>query len=400
MPSRRNIAIVGGGPAGLRAAEVAALGGAAVTVFDAKASVGRKLLVAGRGGLNLTKAEPRDAFAAHYLDGERDPDRWPSLLAGFDADAAREWAASLGIETFVASTGRVYPREMKAAPLLRRWVGRLRALGVKFALHHRWTGLTPGAPVALHFATPDGTATVRADAVILATGGASWPQTGSDGMWTPILAAHGVNVTPLRPANCGWELPWPRAVLDLAEGQPLKSIAVRADGLEVRGELLITRYGLEGGAIYQLGAALRGMAQPAITIDFKPSSTAARLVARMGPITRDFPAEARQRLRLSEAAEAILAHQRASWNSAADFVAEVKACRLALTGPRPIAEAISSAGGVHWSELDTGLMLRRLPGVFVAGEMIDWEAPTGGYLLQGCLATGTRAAEAALNFAL
>lgn len=394
-----HIAIIGGGPAGLRAAEVAATAGAQVTVFDAKPSVGRKFLVAGRGGLNITKAEPPDAFAARYLAPGAPPDFWPQLIRAFPPDALRAWAAGLGIETFVASTGRVYPREMKAAPLLRRWVARLRGVGVKFALHHRWTGLAPGHPVQLEFRVGDTPIRAEADAVVLALGGASWPETGSDGGWTSILAGLGVEVVPLVPANCGWEHPWSPAVMAVAEGQPLKSIAVRAREQEVKGELLVTHYGLEGGAVYQLGSALRAMAEPMLTIDFKPTFTAAQLIAKMGPITRNFPAEARQRLRLSEAAAAILAEHAPHWQSLADFIADVKAYPLRLTGPRPIAEAISSAGGVRWSEFDDDLMLRRLPGVFVAGEMIDWEAPTGGYLMQGCFATGTRAGAAAARHA-
>ncbi|MGB8167022.1 MAG: TIGR03862 family flavoprotein [Chthoniobacteraceae bacterium] len=393
-----HIAIIGGGPAGLRAAEVAAGAGAHVTVFDAKASVGRKFLVAGRGGLNITKAEPRELFASRYLDGENSVGRWAKLIADFDPAALREWAAGLGIETFVASTGRVYPREMKAAPLLRRWVERLRGLGAKFVLHHRWVGLAPGHPLRLDFRVGEDHVSVEADAAVFALGGGSWPETGSDGAWTTSLAKLGVAVSPLVPANCGWELPWPPAVLAVAEGQPLKSIAVRAGGQEVRGELLVTRYGLEGGAIYQLGSVLRAMPEPTITIDFKPTFTAAQLLAKMGPITRNFAAEGRERLRLSEAAIAILANVSREWKTAAEFVADVKACPLRFTAPRPIAEAISSAGGVRWSELDENLMLRRVPGVFVAGEMIDWEAPTGGYLMQGCFATGTRAGAAAVRF--
>jgi uncharacterized flavoprotein (TIGR03862 family) len=393
-----HIAIIGGGPAGLRAAEVAAAGGAQVTVFDAKASVGRKFLVAGRGGLNLTKSEPRELFATRYLGPEQPEGVWPALLASFDAEQLRAWAAELGVETFVASTGRVYPREMKAAPLLRRWVQRLRAAGVKFALRHRWVGLTPGAAIKLEFAVETTRVSVEADAVILALGGGSWPETGSDGEWTGILARLGVSLAPLEPANCGWEIPWPASVLAVTEGQPLKSIAVRAGDHVVKGELLVTKYGLEGGAIYQLGPILRALPEPVITIDFKPGVSAEKLLARMGPITRNFAAEGRQRLRLNEAVVAILANLPGggAWKSAAAFVGDVKACRLRLTGPRPIAEAISSAGGVRWSELNDELMLRRVPGVFLAGEMIDWEAPTGGYLMQGCFATGTRAARGAL----
>jgi uncharacterized flavoprotein (TIGR03862 family) len=393
-----HIAIIGGGPAGLRAAEVAASGGARVTVFDAKPSVGRKFLVAGRGGLNLTKTEPRELFATRYLGADQPPQMWPGLIAEFDPAALRAWATELGVETFAASTGRVYPREMKAAPLLRRWVARLRALGVKFALHHRWIGVAPGDSLRLEFVVENQPVSVSADAAILALGGGSWPETGSDGAWTKTLAQLGVDVAPLAPANCGWEFPWPPAVLAVAEGQPLKSIAVRAGGAPVKGELLVTKYGLEGGAIYQLGPALRALREPAIAIDFKPTFTAAQLIAKMGPITRHFATEARQRLRLSAAAVAILEHLFPPRTSLADFIADVKACTLPLAGPRPIAEAISSAGGVRWNELDGALMLRRRPGLFLAGEMIDWEAPTGGYLLQGCFASGTRAGKSALRW--
>ncbi len=389
-----NIAIIGGGPAGLRAAEVAASDGAAVTLFDAKASVGRKFLVAGKGGLNLTNAVSREEFVPQYSGPA---ELWASLIADFDADALREWAAELGVETFAASTGRVYPREMKAAPLLRRWVQRLREAGVKFAARHRFTGLRRGDGWELDFQTPEEPRTFRADAVILALGGGSWPETGSDGAWVSPLEKLGVEIAPLQPANCGWEFPWPRAVLDAAEGQPLKSIAARAGGVEVRGELLVTKYGLEGGALYQLGPQLRAL--PDIAIDFKPSSAIEQLVAKMGPVRRNFLTEARTRWKLNDAVFAIVSHVPGprEWASAAALAAHVKNCPLRLTGPRPIAEAISSAGGVCWRELDDNLMLRKLPGVFVAGEMIDWEAPTGGYLIQGCFAMGTRAARGALT---
>ncbi len=391
------IAILGGGPAGLRAAEVAAAGGASVTLFDAKASVGRKLLVAGRGGLNLTKVEPRESFTARYSAPAEPSKVWPSLIAEFDPDALRAWAAGLGVETFLASTGRVYPRELKAAPLLRRWVRRLRDMGVHFAMRHRWTGLQPGAPLHMEFEAVGEHRTFATDAAILALGGGSWPETGSDGAWTAILEQLGVSIAPLAPANCGWEFPWPPAVLAAAEGHPLKSIAARAGAAEARGELLITRYGLEGGALYQLGPALRAMSPPLLFIDFKPAFTLEALVARMGPIRRNFLAEARQRWKLSDAAFAILSHSSQPALCTAESLASwVKAFPLRLTRPRPLVEAISSAGGVRWSALDRGLMLRHIPGLFAAGEMIDWEAPTGGYLLQGCLATGTRAANAAL----
>jgi uncharacterized flavoprotein (TIGR03862 family) len=394
-----NIAIIGGGPAGLRAAEVAAAGGASVTLFDAKPSVGRKFLVAGRGGLNLTHDEPRERFATRYSGPGQPPERWASLLADFDAEAMRQCAAGLGVETFAAKTGRVYPREMKAAPLLRRWVHRLREAGVRFALRHRWTGLRPGVPLQLEFRVGDELLAFPADAVILALGGGSWPETGSDGGWVPILEKLGVAVAPLTASNCGWELDWPAAVLAQAEGKPLKNITARAGDATAAGELLVTRHGLEGGAIYELGPALRAMSAPEIVIDFKPAHTVEQLVRKLGNCPRNFLVEARSRWHLSDAAYAILENLPGDgpFTSAESLAATAKACPLRLTGPRPLAEAISSAGGVRWDEVDSSLMLCRLPGVFVAGEMIDWDAPTGGYLMQGCFATGTRAARGALD---
>ena len=398
-----NIAIIGGGPAGLRAAERAAGDGVTVTVFDAKASVGRKFLVAGKGGLNLTKTGALDQFAAQYRGGGM----WPSLLTECDPEALRGWAAGLGVETFAASTGRVYPRGMKAAPLLRRWVQRLRDRGVQFAMHHRWTGISRGARVNLEFA---GGGAIEADAVVLALGGGSWPETGSDGGWVTALEKCGVAVAPLQSANCGWEVAWPLAVVAEAEGQPLKNVKAWAekwlpacDPSDPRqeagailgaatGELLLTRYGLEGGVIYQLGPALRAMESPRLVIDFKPGVRVETLVRKLGLLRGNFLAEARQRWRLSDGAFVLLHHLAPEAQKSPEALARiVKAFHLSLLRPRPIAEAISSAGGVPWSELDDSLMLKKLPGVFCAGEMIDWEAPTGGYLMQGCFATGTRA---------
>jgi len=395
-----NIAIIGGGPAGLRAAEVAAAGGALVTLFDAKPSVGRKFLVAGRGGLNLTNTESRESFITRYTGLDHPPGLWATLLAEFDSEALRQWAAELGVETFAATSGRVYPLELKAATLLRRWVQRLRAAGVHFALRHRWMGLQPGARWRIDFQVGDETRTVEADAIVLALGGGSWPQTGSDGAWVSVLEKSSVRVEPLVSANCGWEICWPPAVLAQAEGQPLKNITARVGETMAVGELLVTRYGLEGGVIYQLGSALRAMQGPELVIDFKPTHTIAQLVKKLGNCQRNFLAEARSRWRLSDAVVAILENLpgRAPFLSAEALAAVVKNCALRLTGPRPLTEAISSAGGVRWAELDSSLMVRRLPGVFVAGEMIDWDAPTGGYLMQGCFATGSRAARGALEW--
>lgn len=400
--SHSQLAVIGGGPAGLRAAEVAASAGLQVTLYEGKPSVGRKFLVAGRGGLNLTHGEPLDRFAARYSGPGQPADLWPSLLDGFEPAALRHWAAGLGVETFQATSGRVYPVEMKAAPLLRRWVARLRRLGVTFAMNHRLVGLEPigtgsagSHPPGFRLGFAHGLA-ATADAVILALGGGSWPETGSDGAWTGLLESLGLAIHPLAAANCGWEYEWPPAVLARAEGKPLKNVHVRAGDTLAVGELLITRYGLEGGAIYQLGAALRAMTEPAITIDFKPTFSVERLVAKMESARRNFLDEALVRWRIGEATHALLSDR--TWTDASSLARAVKHCVIPLRGPRPIAEAISSAGGVTWRELDSDLMVKPLPGLFVAGEMIDWEAPTGGYLMQGCFATGTRAAAAAARW--
>jgi uncharacterized flavoprotein (TIGR03862 family) len=387
MLSVIQLAVIGGGPAGLRAAEVAANAGVAVTVFDGKASVGRKFLVAGKGGLNLTHGEAIERFVTRY---SQPLDVWQSMLADFDPQALRAWAADLGVETFQATSGRVYPKALKAAPLLRRWIARLKSLGVRFEMNHRWTGMKPGTPHQLRFANG---VEVSANAVVFALGGASWPQTGSDGGWLTAFAELGISCEPLVAANCGWQHAWPTEVLAVAEGEPLKNLSVSANDQTAIGELLVTRYGIEGGAIYQLGATLRAMEHPAIVIDFKPTFTREQLIAKMESVRRYFLAEARVRWRLSDAAHAILAQQ--EWLDAPTLADAVKHFIIPLNGPRPVAEAISSAGGVSWHELDATLMLKHHPGLFVAGEMIDWEAPTGGYLMQGCFATGTRAGTAA-----
>ena len=362
--------------------------GLSVTIFDAMPSLGRKFLVAGKGGLNLTHGEGIETFVTRYGGGDRTI--WQSLLNDFDSRAMRDWAAALGIDTFQASSGRVYPKAMKAASLLRRWIARLREMGVQMEARHRLVGIKPGRPHELEFSNG---LKARANAVVFAMGGGSWSRTGSDGSWMECFAAQGIKCSTLAPANCGWEHAWSQETLDVAEGKPLKNIAVYADGHQALGELLVTRYGLEGGAIYQLGAVLRGMKHPALAIDFKPSFTREQLVKKMESVRRDVLGQARIRWKLSDAAHAILA--RKEWHDATSLANEVKHCVIPLSGPRPLDEAISSAGGVAWSELDENLMLRRFPGCFVAGEMIDWEAPTGGYLMQGCFATGTRAGNAA-----
>ena len=393
MPQNANsVLVVGGGPAGLRAAEVANAAGAQVTLCDAQRSVGRKFLVAGRGGLNLTHGEPVENFPARYVD---EPERWRDLLSEFGPTELRAWAAELDVETYVGTSGRVFPRGQKAAGLLRGWVRRLRAGGVQFRTAARFVNLArdPGCWRA-EFRAANGTLSLTADSIVLALGGASWPETGSDGTWPEILTANGVEMKPWQPANCGWNVDWSPDLLGRAEGLPLKNLNVGAGAESVSGELLITRDGLEGGAIYRLGRALRAMATPQVTIDFKPQLTAETMRERIANL--DNPADWFRAWKLSAAAVALL--ETAPPNEPRDCeqtIARVKNFTIALRGPRPIAEAISSAGGLPWSELDETLMLRKLPGVYAAGEMIDWEAPTGGYLLQGCFDTATRAGRCA-----
>lgn len=392
---RANVVVVGGGPAGLRAAEVAAAAGARVQLFEAQRAVGRKFLVAGRGGLNLTHGEPLENFPARY---RTEPERWRALLAGFGPDDLRAWAEALEIETYVGTSGRVFPRGQKAAALLRAWQRRLQNRGVEIRTGQRWSGLTRAeSGWQLRFTSSQGETDVGTSTVVLALGGASWPETGSDGKWPPLLAAHGVEMASFVAANCGWEVAWPEAVLEQAEGLPLKNLAVRAGDETVSGELLITRHGLEGGAIYRLGPLLRAMESPALKIDFKPQVSAETLRLRASQLHQ--PNQWYRAWKLSAGAVALL--EQGAPPAPPDLeatIARLKNFTVALQGPRPIAEAISTAGGVPWSELDEALMLRKLPGVFLAGEMIDWEAPTGGYLLQGCFSTGTAAGRAAATF--
>ncbi|HMJ05100.1 MAG TPA: TIGR03862 family flavoprotein [Chthoniobacterales bacterium] len=391
----RSVVIVGGGPAGLRAAEVASAGGAKVILCDAAPSVGRKFLVAGRGGLNLTHSETVEDFPTRY---GAEHECWRDLLREFGPTELQAWAAELGIETYVGSSGRVFPRGQKAAGMLRAWVARLRGSGVQLRMGARLQNLVRTAVGwRADFQNAEGNFSVDSDTLVLALGGASWPETGSDGTWPALLAAHGIEVTPWAPANCGWNVDWPAAVLERAEGLPLKNLTVTAGAESVSGELLITRYGIEGGAVYRLGPTLRAMELPRLVLDLKPQLSSEALRERLVHVanTREWA----KAVKLSPAATALVDCFHGDVPSeAGEFIARIKQFHLPLRDPRPIAEAISSAGGVSWSELDHDLMLRKLPGVFVAGEMIDWEAPTGGYLLQGCFSTGTRAGRAAATF--
>lgn len=393
---QRKIAIIGGGPAGLRAAEIAVGMGAAVTLYDAKPSVGRKFLVAGKSGLNLTNSADFEDFLAHYSGRDFPVDRWRSYLKEFDNYHLSEWASGLGVDTFAAPNGKVFPFSKKAAPLLRRWVLRLREKGVQFRMKHQWVGLEQqGNILQLDFMQGDEPVSVIYDAVILAMGGASWPQTGSTGTWVPILEAKGIEVVSLQSANCGWECEWTEETRELIEGKALQNLKVSAAGVTLTGELLPTKYGFEGTPIYTLGTELRKMDEPSIEIDFKPTFTEERLVAKMESARRDFYKEAGLRWKLSEAACAIIRQYYGEFDNAKALANAVKCCRIPLTEPRPIEESISTSGGVAWSDLNEDLMLKKLPGVYCTGEMVDWEAPTGGFLMQGCFVTGTIAGKSA-----
>ncbi|MGB0776370.1 MAG: TIGR03862 family flavoprotein, partial [Akkermansiaceae bacterium] len=326
-------------------------------------SVGRKFLVAGKSGLNLTHDEAWKAFLDRYSGGDLPDELWRKILTNFDNIALRSWASSLGVETFTASSGKVFPSpingQIKAAPLLRRWIDKLRALGVTFRMNHRWQGwLDDGSLLFDHRGERFST---LPDATLLALGGGSWKQTGSTGQWVSLLENKNVCCKPLTAANCGWHVDWPREVLDEADGAPLKNLTISAGEASRTGELVITRYGLEGGPIYHLGPALRAMEQPAVVLDLKPSFSEQELIARMGSVTRNFVREARRRWKLSPAACSLLKHlpDRGPWKSPAQLAHEVKACRIPLLLPRPLDEAISSAGGICWEELDESLMIKK-----------------------------------------
>jgi uncharacterized flavoprotein (TIGR03862 family) len=406
MPAEHRVAVIGGGPAGLMAAEELAGAGFAVTVYDRMASVGRKFLLAGRGGLNLTHSEPLETFLTRYRPA---PPRLVTAIRAFPPERLRAWCEALGQPTFVGSSGRVFPKTMKASPLLRAWLRRLQSAGVTFALRNRLAGWDDAG--SLVFARPDGTTiTDRPDATVLALGGASWPRLGSDGAWAGVLASAGVTVAPLRPANCGFRADWSAEFGSRRGGAPLKRIAVTFGDRTVRGEAFITQDGLEGGAIYALSGLLRNAIASAgeaiVTIDLRPDlgeaelagrlagrrkketlSTALRKHAKLSPPAIDLLREsgARAGIRIADLPPAPLARL-------------IKAAPVRLLAAAPIGRAISTAGGVSFDAIDDRFMLRQRPGVFVAGEMLDWEAPTGGYLLQASFATGIAAARGAIDF--
>jgi uncharacterized flavoprotein (TIGR03862 family) len=387
------------------AAETLAAAGIRVTVYDRMASPGRKFLMAGRGGLNLTHSEELERFLSRYREAAP---RLSAAIEAFPPSALRAWCEGLGQETFVGTSGRVFPRAMKTSPLLRAWLARLAAMHVAFRPRHRWAGWDAEArPV---FETPDGRVSGAADVVILALGGASWPRLGSDGRWVTLFAEQGIAVSPLKPSNCGFEAAFSEAFRARFEGQPLKGIALNFEGECVRGEAVVTKTGLEGGAIYALSPRLRDAiertGEAVVSIDLRPGLSAAALEQALSRPRGKLSMSnfLRKAVKLSPLAAGLLqeaAHTRAgplSYMGAAALAALIKGVPVRLIGTAPIERAISTAGGVAFDEIDARFMLRRKPGAFVAGEMLDWEAPTCGYLLQACFATGKAAAKGAIEW--
>jgi len=399
-------AVIGGGPAGLMAAEVLLAAGVQVDLYDAMPSVGRKFLLAGKGGLNITHAEPAEKFLLRY--GIRKI-QIAALLENFGADALRAWVCDLGIDTFVGTSQRVFPKEMKAAPLLRVWLHRLRAAGLRIHVRHRWTGWTDDG--ALRFAAPAGEQIIHANCTVLALGGGSWARLGSDGAWVPLLTARGVAVAPLLPSNCGFEIAWSTHFREHFAGQPVKAVAVTmtdAQGTTQRrqGEFTISDYGVEGSLIYALSAPLRNTiaAQGSVRLqlDLAPDKDLVRVLAEVSHPrgSRSLSSHLQGRLGIKGVKAGLLREvlNAAEMREPQRLAATIKALPLRLTAARPLDEAISSAGGVLFETLDEQLMLKSLPGVFCAGEMLDWEAPTGGYLLTACFASGRAAGMGALRY--
>jgi uncharacterized flavoprotein (TIGR03862 family) len=395
----KSVVIIGGGPAGLMAAEVASRAGLPVHLYDAMPSVGRKFLLAGKGGLNLTHSEPYPDFLARY--GSRREQIAP-LLDTFGPDDLRAWAADLGVETFVGTSGRVFPTEMKAAPLLRAWLHRLREAGVVFHVGHRWLGWDGDG--SLRFATRNGEICVQAEATVLALGGGSWPKLGSDGGWVPLLAARGVSIAPLRPANCGFDVAWTEHFRSRFEGQPVKPAAIHftdAAGRDYaqQGEFIVTASGVEGSLIYALSAPIRdtieATGRAVIHLDLAPDWSEERLVERLSQPRgkRSVSNHLKRAVNLDGVKTGLLWEylDRAIFYDPQRLAGAIKGLPIPLVAPRPLAEAISTAGGIPFEALDEHLMLRALPGVFAAGEMLDWEAPTGGYLLTASFASGRAA---------
>jgi uncharacterized flavoprotein (TIGR03862 family) len=381
------------------AAEVLCAGGVQVHVYDAMPSVGRKFLMAGKGGLNITHSEPQDIFLSRY---GRHRGHVEALIEGFPPEVLRAWVHDLGVETFVGTSGRVFPYEMKAAPLLRAWLHRLREKAVVFHMRHRWQGWSVDG--ALRFATPRGETEVNADVVILALGGGSWPKLGSDGTWVDMLSARGVAITPLAPSNCGFDVTWSEFFRSRYAGQPVKSVVASFGDIRRQGEFVVTADGVEGGLIYALSAGLRdaiaASGKAVLKLDLVPARTAPQVLTDLArPRGKNSLSNyLRKAAGLDGVKAGILRDVLPPevFDDPKRLAESIKALPLVLNAPRPLAEAISTAGGVGFSELDESLMLAKIPGVFCAGEMLDWDAPTGGYLLTACFASGKAAGEGAL----
>lgn len=400
----KTIAIIGGGPAGLAAAEVLSETQHAVTVYDAMPTIGRKFLLAGKSGLNLTHAEPYDTFASRFGAAN---DRLRPALDAFSPEDVQRWAEGLGVETFVGSSGRVFPKAMKASPLLRAWRQRLETRGVVIQTRWRWAGFSNSADdLDLVFETPEGIRTVASHATVLALGGASWPRLGSDARWVPVLEARGVAVAPFRPANCGFDVTWSEDFATRFAGAPVKSVVATSQGGRAQGEFVITRHGIEGSLVYAHAAALRDRleaeGQADFVLDLLPGRSLEALTSALeaAPRKASFSNRLRKAARIDGAKLALLREiiPDADRLPANDLASALKMLPIPLVRPRPIEEAISSAGGISSGAIDPSGMLRHMPGVFVAGEMVDWEAPTGGYLLTACLATGRFAASGLLRW--
>ncbi|WP_434773252.1 TIGR03862 family flavoprotein [Pseudomonas entomophila] len=398
------VAVIGGGPAGLMAAEALAQAGLAVALFDAMPSVGRKFLLAGVGGMNITHSEPYPAFVGRYAERRDEIDR---LLQGFDATALRDWIHGLDVSTFVGTSGRVFPTDMKAAPLLRAWLKRLRDDGVVIHTRHRWLGWQADGRVRV--AGPQGERAIDAAAVVLALGGGSWARLGSDGAWLPLLAERGVAVAGLRPSNCGFEVEaWSDLLKGKFAGAPLKNVAMALPGSAPRkGECILTAQGLEGSLVYALSAPIRQRIEQAgratVLLDLLPDRPMDTLVRALSKPrgSRSMAKHLQGQVGLDGVKAALLREvtDPAVFADPVTLAQAIKTLPIELVRTRPLDEAISSAGGVRFEALDEGLMLKALPGVFCAGEMLDWEAPTGGYLLTACFASGLKAGQAAAAWA-
>ena len=398
--SVEQVAVIGGGPAGLMAAERLVQAGVAVTVYESKPSLGRKFLRAGIGGLNLTHAEDYELFCARYEDRRA---LLQPMLDHFPPQAVRDWAQQLGVETFEGSSGRVFPVDMKAAPLLRAWVQRLRSQGVRFRMRHRWLGWNDAG--ALRFAAPEGELLIQPRATVLALGGGSWPQLGSDAAWVPWLQAKGIALAPLQSANSGFDVAWSPHLLERFAGAEVKSVALSftdSQGCQQtrQGEFVLAKYGVEGSLIYAFSRALRDalamQGSATFTLDLAPGRSAERVTTELAHPrgARSMSSHLQSRVGIKGVKAALLRETlgKDAYTDPTRLAQAIKALPITVNAVRPMNEAISTAGGVSFEALDERLMLKGLPGVFAAGEMLDWEAPTGGYLLTACLAQGAWAA--------